>query len=95
MIRKLILSTVLLSTLTSFAQKADKSSVIFTVSGQPVTVSEFEYVYTKNNINNQADYSEKSLTDYLNLYENFRLKVREAEEMRLDTISTLRNELDG
>ena len=36
----------------------------------------------KNNINNQADYSEKSLTDYLNLYENFRLKVREAEELK-------------
>ncbi|MFN8309923.1 MAG: peptidylprolyl isomerase [Chitinophagales bacterium] len=83
------------ASLFSFAQKADKNAVIFTVAGKPVTVGEFEYVYTKNNINNQADYSEKSLKDYLNLYENFRLKVREAEEMKLDTITSLKNELEG
>ena len=71
------------------AQKADKSAVIFTVAAQPVTVGEFEYVYTKNNINNQANYSEQSLNDYLKLYENFRLKVKEAEALHLDTISSL------
>lgn len=77
------------------AQKADKSAVIFTVASQPVTVGEFEYVYTKNNINNQANYSEQSLNDYLKLYENFRLKVKEAEALRLDTISSLKTELEG
>jgi peptidyl-prolyl cis-trans isomerase SurA len=77
------------------AQKADKSAVIFTVASQPVTVGEFEYVYTKNNINNQANYSEQSLNDYLKLYENFRLKVKEAEALHLDTISTLKTELEG
>lgn len=95
MIRNAIIVFAAFSFFGSFAQKAEKSAVIFTVAGQPVTVGEFEYVYTKNNINNQADYSEKSLTDYLGLYENFRLKVREAEEMKLDTIASLRNELDG
>jgi peptidyl-prolyl cis-trans isomerase SurA len=95
MIRKAIFSVLALLSISSFAQTTDKSSVIFTVAGQPVTVGEFEYVYTKNNINNQADYSEKSLTDYLNLYENFRLKVKEAEAMHLDTISSLKNELEG
>ena len=84
-----------LLTVNVFAQKTEKSAVIFTVANNPVTVGEFEYVYTKNNINNQADYSEKSLTDYLNLYQNFRLKVREAEELKLDTISNLKNELEG
>jgi peptidyl-prolyl cis-trans isomerase SurA len=77
------------------AQKADKSAVIFTVASQPVTVGEFEYVYTKNNINNQANYSEQSLNDYLKLYENFRLKVKEAEALHLDTISSLKTELEG
>jgi peptidyl-prolyl cis-trans isomerase SurA len=95
MIRKAILSSIVLLSFTSFAQKADKGAVIFSVSGEPVTVGEFEYVYTKNNINNQADYSEKSLTDYLTLYENFRLKVREAEQLRLDTITSLKTELEG
>jgi peptidyl-prolyl cis-trans isomerase SurA len=95
MIRKSIFALSTLLALASFGQKADKSAVIFTVDKQPVTVGEFEYVYTKNNVNNQADYSEKSLTDYLTLYENFRLKVREAEAMKLDTISSLKAELEG
>jgi peptidyl-prolyl cis-trans isomerase SurA len=95
MIRKSLLASLVFVSASAFAQKPDKAATIFTVAGQPVTVGEFEYVYTKNNINNQADYSEKSLTDYLNLYENFRLKVREAEELKLDTITSLKTELDG
>ncbi|MCS6933649.1 MAG: peptidylprolyl isomerase [Chitinophagales bacterium] len=68
---------------------------LFTIGGDKVTVHEFESVYTKNNINNQSDFSEKSLRDYLTLYQNFRLKVKEAEAMKLDTITSLKNELEG
>jgi peptidyl-prolyl cis-trans isomerase SurA len=80
--------------MSSFAQATDNRT-LFTVGGDKVTVSDFEYVYNKNNVNNQADYSEKSLRDYLALYENFRLKVREAEAMKLDTIASLKSELEG
>ncbi len=76
-------------------QSANDNRVLFKVGNDNVTVSEFEYVYNKNNVNNQADYSEKSLRDYLNLYENFRLKVKEAEALRIDTITSLKNELEG
>jgi peptidyl-prolyl cis-trans isomerase SurA len=79
--------------LLSFTQ--DDTRTLFTVGGDKVTVNEFEYVYNKNNVNNQADYSQKSLQDYLNLYENFRLKVKEAEAMKLDTITSLKTELEG
>lgn len=68
---------------------------LFTVAGDKVSVHEFEAVYTKNNVNNQSDYSEKSLRDYLTLYQNFRLKVKEAEAQKIDTISSLMNELEG
>lgn len=78
----------------AYAQNQDHRT-LFTVGGDKITVGEFQYVYNKNNINNQADYSEKSLRDYLKLYENFRLKVKEAEAMKLDTISSLNGELDG
>lgn len=88
------LATALAATSFAFSQ-VDKNTILFKISGEPVTVGEFEYVYTKNNINNQADYSEKSLTDYLELYKNFRLKVKEAEALRLDTISSLMSELEG
>lgn len=80
--------------LLSQAQNQDNRT-LFTVGGDKISVNEFQYVYNKNNINNQADYSEKSLRDYLKLYENFRLKVKEAEAMKLDTIASLNSELDG
>ena len=79
--------------LLSFASSDERT--LFTVGNEKVTVSEFEYVYNKNNVNNQANYSDTSLRNYLNLYENFRLKVREAEAMKLDTIASLKNELEG
>jgi peptidyl-prolyl cis-trans isomerase SurA len=79
----------------AFAQTNTDSRTLFTTGSDKVTVSDFQYVYNKNNVNNQADYSEKSLRDYLNLYENFRLKVKEAEALHLDTISSLKTELEG
>jgi peptidyl-prolyl cis-trans isomerase SurA len=84
-----------LSSLSAVAQSTADNRVLFTVGGDKVTVSDFQYVYNKNNVNNQADYSEKSLRDYLALYENFRLKVKEAEALKLDTIPSLNTELEG
>jgi len=78
-----------------YAQVSNDTRTLFTVAGEKVSVSDFEYVYNKNNVNNQADYSEKSLRDYLNLYQNFRLKVKEAESLKLDTIAALNTELEG
>jgi peptidyl-prolyl cis-trans isomerase SurA len=59
--------------------------VLFTVGNEPVTVREFKYIYEKNNSNEKSLYSEKSLHDYLDLYENFKLKVKAAREAGMDT----------
>ena len=75
----------------SFAQK---DPVLFTVKGNPVYLSEFKYIYSKAN-QDKADFSEKSLREYLGLYTNFKLKVQKARDMRLDTIESLNAELDG
>src|ERR1700733_7869094 len=69
--------------------------VIFTIGDESVTKQEFSDVYTKNNINGQADFSRKSIEDYLDLYINFRLKVKEAYALHLDTMKSLNDELDG
>lgn len=87
--------SLVLFTFSAFAQNNNDTRTLFTAGGDKVTVSDFTYVYNKNNVNNQADFSEKSLRDYLNLYENFRLKVKEAEALHLDTISSLKSELEG
>ncbi|MBL7826503.1 MAG: peptidylprolyl isomerase [Saprospiraceae bacterium] len=73
---------------------AQNDPALFTVKGNPVSVSEFKYIYAKSN-QDKADFTEKSLRDYLELYINFKLKVQKARDMKLDTISSLNAELDG
>ncbi len=68
--------------------------VLFTIDGNSVNASEFSYIYEKNN-REDADYSEASLKEYLDLYTKFKLKVREAYAMRLDTVQQLQAELAG
>ena len=68
--------------------------VLFTIDGQAVNASEFSYIYEKNN-REDADYTESSLREYLDLYTKFKLKVREAYAMKLDTIPQLQAELAG
>lgn len=67
--------------------------VLFTVGQTPVRVSEFVQIYTKSN-QQKADFSEASLSEYLDLYTKFKLKVQKARDMRLDTVSAFRSELD-
>ncbi len=72
----------------------DSDPVLFSVEGNPVQLSEFEYIYNKNN-GDLADYSKQSLEEYLDLYVNFKLKVQRARELGLDTIPSLKKELAG
>lgn len=68
--------------------------VLFTIGGEPVYLSEFAYVYNKNNVDDKNSYTKESLNDYLDLYIKFRLKVREAESLGMDTLASLNTELE-
>jgi peptidyl-prolyl cis-trans isomerase SurA len=74
--------------------KGQDDPVLFSVADLDVPMSEFQYIYTKNNRDN-ADYSRASVMEYLDLYTRFKLKVKRARELQLDTITALRKELDG
>jgi peptidyl-prolyl cis-trans isomerase SurA len=76
-------------------KKKGTDPVILIIGNKPVTVSEFLYVYNKNNANTGEAYSSKNLEEYLELYIKFRLKVREAEELGMDTTKAFLNELEG
>ena len=89
--KNMITAALLLFAGAAFAQN---DPVLFTVSGSPVNVSEFKYIYSKTN-QEKADFSEQSLRDYLDLYTKFKLKVRKARDMQLDTVPALKSELDG
>lgn len=94
-LQKLLLFVCLLAGAAFSAQaQPDNDPVLFTVDGQPVRVSEFRYIYAKTN-QDKADFSDKSLREYLDLYSTFKLKVHKARDMQLDTVQALREELAG
>ena len=70
------------------------SQTLMTIAGSQVTLGEFKKVYLKNN-NKEGDIDMKDVREYLELYINYKLKVKEAEEEKLDTSATFINELKG
>jgi len=76
------------------AQAPADNKTLVTIGGEPVTVGEFMRIYNKNNT--QTSLQEPStIKDYLDLFINFKLKVREATDMKMDTNSAFIKELSG
>ncbi len=73
---------------------AQDDPVLVTIAGEDVTVDEFMYVYKKNNAQGET-MDRKSVEEYLELYINFKLKVKEAESQGLDTVQAFIDELAG
>jgi peptidyl-prolyl cis-trans isomerase SurA len=78
------------SVLTVFSAQAQ---TLFTYGPNAVSKEEFLRVYQKNNAQKKPDFSSKSVNEYLDLYALFRMKVKEAEQMKLDTTGAVRSEL--
>jgi peptidyl-prolyl cis-trans isomerase SurA len=75
-------------------QNNEKERILLEIADKKITVNEFLNVYNKNS-NKQAAMDEKSLSDYVELFINFKLKVKEAEARGLDTTEAFINELAG
>lgn len=61
--------------------KGDKDPVLMTVGGKTVTLSEFEYLYHKNNAQQSTP---QAIEEYLELFIPYRQKVAAAEDLGLD-----------
>ena len=70
------------------AQQSDP--IIMTVAGVDVPRSEFEYSYNKNNTDGVID--KKTVDEYVELFVNYKLKVKAALDARLDTTTSFRQE---
>lgn len=79
--------------ITAHAQTDTNDPTLMTVDGQPVTRSEFESIYKKNN--KDAPVTKEALDEYLDLFINYKLKVRAAEVAGMDTAAKFLTELDG
>lgn len=87
----LVLGLILVNGLLFAQDNADE--VLMTINNKPITKTEFERIYKKNN--NKESIDSKSLNEYLDLFINFKLKVFEAMELGMDTSTAFKKELDG
>ena len=83
-----LVAAMLLSGSIVFAQNNDPS--IMTINGQPVSRSEFEYSYNKNNSNGVID--KKTVKEYVDLFVNYKLKVLAALDAKIDTLASFKKE---
>ena len=89
-----MLASLIVPALFANAQSKLDKQVLMTIGDQDVTVKEFCDVYYKNNL--KSDVIEKKTVDeYLDLFTTFRMKVMEAERMKLDTSAKFQKELAG
>ena len=73
---------------TMSAQTGDP--IVMVVNGDPVTRSEFEYSFNKNNSEGVID--KKSVEEYVDLFINYKLKVAAALDAKYDTLTSFKTE---
>ena len=86
--KKTLISMLLLMATALQAQTDDP--VVMTIAGENVPRSEFEYSYNKNNTDGVID--KKTVEEYVDLFVNYKLKVRAALDARIDTTTAYRKE---
>ncbi len=66
---------------------------LLTIEDENISLEEFKTVFYKNN--NNTELTKEYLDEYMELFVNFKLKVRNADELGLDTVAAFITELDG
>ena len=78
---------------TATTENNAQDQVLMTINGQPIMLSEFLYIYEKNN--QETSLEKKTMEEYINLFINFKLKVTEAIAQGVDTTEAFKKELAG
>ena len=74
---------------------AQKKEVVMTIGNDEITKQEFETIYKKNNNKQVAPLNKQALDEYIDLFVNFKLKVKEAQSLGMDTAEKFKTELAG
>jgi len=91
MIKKIFFVLFIVSIATSAQNKKDK--VLLTINKRPVYTSEFLRIYNKNkDIVSQEN--KKDIDEYLELFINYKLKLQEAHDLKLDTVPSYLREFN-
>ncbi len=86
-----VLLSALLIVFKAWSQTNDP--ILMTINNNPITKSEFERIFHKNNKDTVQD--EKAIREYLELFINYKLKVYEALALKLDTMPNFKQELQS
>ncbi len=89
---KQLISFVLLMNVT-FLFGINKDTTLITIGDQKISLGEFEYLHDKNN--QVVTEKENSIDEYLEMFINFKLKVKNAEDLKMDTATQFIKELQG
>jgi peptidyl-prolyl cis-trans isomerase SurA len=73
--------------------RAQNNRELLNISGDAISVDEFKHIYEKNKGIGQKE--EESLEDYLEKFIKFKLKVREAKDLGMDTLASFKKEFSG
>lgn len=71
-----------------------KSKTLVTIGDKNISAGEFMEVYEKNNVKSEV-IDKKDVDEYLDMFINFKLKVIEAENLKMDTLPKFIKEYDG
>lgn len=90
--RKLVLVLFLGVSSIIFGQRNDK--ILITIDGEEISVGDFKRIYEKNldAIDNEEA---KDVQKNLDLFINYKLKVKEAYKIKLDTLPSYKKEIEG
>ena len=91
--KKVLVLLALLTPSLLFAQ-GWKSKTLITIGDRNISAGEFMEVYEKNNIKSDV-IDKKNVDEYLDMYINFKLKVVEAENLKMDTLPKFVKEYEG
>lgn len=92
--KKLILtaSAIIIACSIAALAKPAKDPVVMTVNGRDIKLSEFEYLYNKNN---SQQNTRQSAEEYAGLFIDYKLKVADAEAAGIDTTAAFLSEFNG
>lgn len=98
MIRKSLLVLILIfitlvSCKTKKISNQQSDEVLMTIENQPIFSSEFLRVYNKNK-DVVSEENKKDIHEYLELFINYKLKLRDAKDLKLDTIQSYKKEFN-
>ncbi|MEY3542199.1 MAG: hypothetical protein RLZZ204_1011 [Bacteroidota bacterium] len=79
-----MMKNTILLTLFCFYLQYSSAQVLFTYGKHPVTLQEYTASFQKNNPDSSN--SKSAFSNYLNLYINYRLKVKAAYDLKMDTL---------